>query len=126
MNPPWANGNLDEWLYRPVKLRGRPIHKHEMKFRWKRNDGQNGSFIFVPVVTQEDEDFSPESRKGLLVGLGWQPEIFDDISVRGRWENSTDYQEFVGYVTTNLELQNATSKGPNIYDEQRFNFSRLF
>lgn len=125
VNPPWNQGNLDEWLYRPVKLRGRPIHKHEMKFKWKRRDGQNGSYIFVPVVTQEDSDFSPESRNGLIVGLGWQPEFFDDIGNRSRIENSTDYQEFIGYVTTNPELQNATTKGPNIYDQQRFNFRKL-
>lgn len=94
-----------------------------MKFRWKRSDGQNGSYIFVPVVTQEDEDLTVESRKGLIVGLGWQPELFDNISVRGRWENSDEYQEFIGYVTTNPELQGATTKGPNIYDQQRFDFS---
>ena len=97
-----------------------------MKFRWKRADGQNGHYIFVPVVTQEDEEFSPESRKGLIVGLGWTPEIFEDISQRGRWENCEDYQEFVGYVTTNPELQSAGSKGANIYDQQRFDIRKKF
>lgn len=97
-----------------------------MKFRSLRADGQNGSFVYVPVVTQEDEEYSPESRKGLIVGLGWIPEIFDDISQRGRWENSEDYQEFVGYVTTNLDLQSSYLKGPNIYDQQRFDFRKFF
>lgn len=97
-----------------------------MKFRWKRADGQNGHLIFVPVVTQEDEDFSPESRKGLIVGLGWTPELFEDISQRGRWENCEDYQEFVGYVTNNPELQSAGSKGANIYDQQRFDVRKNF
>ena len=97
-----------------------------MKFRHKRGDGLDGSFIFVPVVTQEDENYSPESRKGLIVGLGWQPEVFDNISQRGRWENSDDYQEFVGYVTTNHELQSSSSKGANIYDQQKFDFRMLF
>lgn len=96
-----------------------------MKFRWNRADGQTGSYIFVPVVTQEDEEYTPESRRGLIVGLGWNPELFDDISQRGRWENSEDYQEFVGYVTTNPEFQSATSKGANIYDQQRFDFRRI-
>jgi hypothetical protein len=96
-----------------------------MKFRWKRRDGQNGSYSFVPVVTQEDSDFNPESRSGLIVGLGWQPEQFDDMTQRARIENSTDYQEYVGYVTTNPELQNATTKGPNIYDQQRFNVRKF-
>lgn len=123
VNPPWTNGNLDEWLYRPVKLRGRPIHRHEMQFRWKRSDGQNGSFVFVPLVTQEDEDFSPESRKGLILGLGWMPQLFENKTQRGRWEDSETYQEFIGYVTTNPELQNATTKAGNIYDQQLFDFS---
>lgn len=95
-----------------------------MKFPWKRADGQSGHYTFVPVVTQEDEEFSPESRKGLVVGLGWTPDLFDDISQRGRWENCEDYEEFVGYVTTNPELQGSYRKGANIYDQQRFDFRK--
>ena len=96
-----------------------------MKFHHQRADGQRGNYSFVPVVTQEDENYSPESRKGLIVGLGWTPALYSDISHRGRWENSEDYQEFVGYITTNPELQSAASKGPNIYDQQRFSIGRL-
>ena len=97
-----------------------------MKFAAKRPDGKLGSYIFVPVVTQEDENYAPESRKGLIVGLGWQPELFDDISQRGRWEDSEDYQEFTGFLTTNKELQQSPYRGANIYDQQKFDFRIIF
>ena len=97
-----------------------------MKFRWKRSDGQAGSYIFIPVVTVEDEDFSPESRRGLIVGLGWNPEIYDEISHRGIVQFGDEYKEYVGYVTNNPDLQSSYSKKGNIYDQQRFDFRKSF
>ena len=123
MHPPWADGNLDEWLYRPVKVRGRAVHKKEMKFRYDRY-GYRGSLHFVPLVTNEDADATEESREGLIFGIGWIPQNYDDVSNRFRFENSSDYQEFVGIVTTNQEIA-GKNKEPNIYDEQLFNVRML-
>ncbi len=115
---------MDEWLYRPVKVRGRPIHKKDMKFRVDRY-GFVGSMHFVPLVTNEDDDASHESREGLLLGLGWIPHNFDDVSNRFRFENSHDYQEFTGIVTTNEELAGRNSQA-NIYDEQKFDVRHYY
>lgn len=124
VNPPWNYDNLDEWLYRPVKISGRAIHSHEMKFEFARGEFR-GSFVFVPVVTREDKDKTNQSREGLIVGLGWIPHQFDHIWNRGNWENSWTSQDFVGIVTTNEELQNRGTDA-NIYDEQLFEVSRSF
>lgn len=122
VNPPWNHDNLDEWLYRPVKIRGRPVHRLEMHFDKPRLNHEGG-FVFVPVVTQEDEECTLESRKGLIVGLGWSPERYRHVQQRPRWENTWDYQEFTGIVTTNEELQ-VGKKQPNIANEQLFKISR--
>lgn len=81
-----------------------------------------GSSIFLPVITQEDEESSYASRKGLIVGLGWIPSSFEAPANRGRWENFLEPQTYTGFVTTNEELQG--TKGANIYDEQLWDFSR--
>lgn len=121
MNPPWVSGSLEDWLYRPVQVTGRPNHSKEMKFRVDRIKFQ-GSSLFVPVITQEDEDSSYASRKGLIVGLGWIPHKVDSPAMRGRWENFLEPQTYTGFVTTNEELQG--SKGANIYDQQLWDFSK--
>lgn len=95
-----------------------------MKFRADRGDF-NGSWLFVPVVTREDEDYTEQSREGLIVGLGWIPSQFDHVWNRGRWEQVTNHQEFVGIVTTNEELQNL-NRGHNVFDEQAFDVSTIF
>jgi cytochrome oxidase assembly protein ShyY1 len=121
VTPPWVTGKLEDWLYRPVQVTGRPNHSKEMKFPVKRLNFE-GRSLFVPVITEEDEESSYGSRKGLIVGLGWIPKSVDSPASRGRWENFLDTQNYVGYVTTNEELQNGT--GGNIYDEQLFDFSK--
>ena len=94
-----------------------------MKFRYDRY-GYRGSLHFVPLVTNEDADATEESREGLIFGIGWIPQNYDDVSNRFRFENSSDYQEFVGIVTTNQEIA-GKNKEPNIYDEQLFNVRML-
>lgn len=120
VTPPWVSGKLEDWLYRPVQVTGRPNHSKEMKFQVDRLQFR-GSSLFVPVITQEDEESTFASRKGLIVGLGWIPQSVDAPSLRGRWENFMDPQTYVGFVTTNEELQNGT--GANVYDEQLWDFS---
>merc|ERR1712054_587618 len=33
VNFPWNHDNLDEWLYRPIKVKGRKIERLEMNFK---------------------------------------------------------------------------------------------
>lgn len=122
VNPPWANGNLDEWLYRPVKIRGRAVHSKEMAFRYDRY-GYEGNLTFIPLVTREDFSNLSYLREGLILGIGWIPSNYDSPSNRERWENTEDYIDYVGIVTTNEEI-NGKDKVPNIYDDQHFSVSR--
>ena len=69
---PWNHDNIDEWLYRPVKVSGRQIHKHAMFPREKRYDYPGVHYI-LPVVTREDTELTAESRQGLLINKGWMP-----------------------------------------------------
>lgn len=74
VNFPWNHDNLDEWLYRPVKLKGRKIFKHSL--RVDKNMGPSYGFHhFVPIVTKEASDRDPETRNGIWVNLGWAPEF---------------------------------------------------
>lgn len=123
VNPPWNHDNLHEWLYRPVKVRGRSIHSKEMWFDVDRL-GFKGVAIFLPLVTKEDEEFSYESREGLLLGTGWMPNNFRHVTNRGRWENTQDYIEHVGIVTTNEELYNPWSTQGNVYGEQYYSIRK--
>ena len=64
VNPPWTHDNLDEWLYRPVKLTGRQIHRLAMQPHVQHGP-MGGMHYIIPVVTQEDEERNHDSRKGL-------------------------------------------------------------
>lgn len=125
VNPPWANGNLSEWLYRPVKVRGRKIHRKEMKFS-KPRAGFQGNMLFLPLVTKEDEQYTEESREGLILGLGWIPQLFSDVVDRREgFQETYNYLEFVGVVTRNEELTHNFIKKPNYWDEQEFNIGKI-
>ena len=74
VNFPWNHDNIDEWLFRPVKVKGRQIHKHTMFPRNKRADFPGAHYI-LPLVTNEDDEWTHESRQGILVNKGWIPEM---------------------------------------------------
>lgn len=74
VNFPWNHDNIDEWLYRPVKFSGRQIHKHTMYPRQKRLDFP-GAYYILPIVTKEDDEWTHESRQGILLNKGWIPEM---------------------------------------------------
>lgn len=57
VNPPWNASNINEWLYRPIRIRGRPIHSKAM-YLFRREMGHNGYEYVVPYVTKENEDQS--------------------------------------------------------------------
>lgn len=95
---------------------GRETHKVEMKIKGSRGEF-DGSWLFFPVVTKEDEDYTQESREGFILGAGWMPGRFDNVWNRGKWENVWNQQEFVGIVTTGDELQYKCT-GHNVCDDQ--------
>lgn len=107
-----------------MKVRGRKIHRKEMHFDWRR-EGCNGTMVFVPLVTEEGPKYEEETRKGVILGLGWQPIQYKEIPTRGRWEETFKYHEFVGIVTRNEELTKNFFKKPNIFDEQLFSVGTL-
>lgn len=122
-NPPWAKGNLEDWLYRPVKVRGRPVHRHEMKFAVDRNHFK-GISTYVPLVTKEDEECTLESREGLILGYGWFPKKQDHVSDRHRWETSWNAESYIGYVSTGQDLP---YKGEgNVANEQMFDIRSFY
>ena len=107
-----------------MKVRGRKIHRKEMHFDWRRQ-GCDGTMVFVPLVTEEGPKYEEETRKGLILGLGWQPMQYKDVPSRGRWEETFKYLDFVGIVTRNEELTKSFFKKANIFDEQLFSVGML-
>lgn len=69
---PWNHDNIDEWLYRPVKVKGRFVYKHAAIFD-KPRLGYLGGHMFVPFITKENENLDYDSRKGIIVNRGWTP-----------------------------------------------------
>ena len=67
VSAPWNKNNLDEWLYRTVRVTGRPIHgkaiyipRNEViiVFKIEYKYGKEGFEYIVPFVTKENEDHS--------------------------------------------------------------------
>lgn len=54
-NPPWTPSNLNEWLYRPVRVKGRPLHYLGIYIP-RIEFGKPGYEYVVPLVTKEDKD----------------------------------------------------------------------
>ena len=71
-NFPWNHDNIDEWLYRPVKIVGRPIYRQLIRPRVFEGFTP-GYHLITPIVTDEDENFHPDTRKGILLNQGWCP-----------------------------------------------------
>ena len=57
VHPPWNQENLSEWLYRPVRITGRPIHYKAM-YVPRYELGKAGYEYVVPFVTRENKDQS--------------------------------------------------------------------
>lgn len=72
VNFPWNSSNIDQWVYRPVKIKGRQIHKHTM-FPERYRETCPGADYIVPLVTKEDDVWSVDSREGILLNKGYIP-----------------------------------------------------
>lgn len=55
VSPPWNTSNLKEWLYRPVRITGRPLHYLGMYIP-REEYAKHGFEYVVPLVTKENED----------------------------------------------------------------------
>lgn len=97
----WNEENLNEWLYRPVKISGRPIHS-KAKLVPRIKYGHRGYDYIVPLVTDEQEDGS--QRKGILLNMGWMPRQWKQIGSRLKIEDAS-LQTFIAYVSLNSELE---------------------
>lgn len=97
---PWNKENLKNWLYRPVKITGRPIHNKAMMVP-RTVEGYKGYDYILPLVTSENEDGSVQ--EGVLLNKGWIPHEYYHVGARWRIENSLP-QTFEGYVSLNSEL----------------------
>jgi len=42
----------------------------------KLRNGQVGAHMLQPLITEEDEELSPESRKGIIVNRGYTPKNY--------------------------------------------------
>lgn len=102
MNPPWNESNLKEWLYRRVKVTGRPIHKdtmfvpiHDLSF------SLHGYEYLVPLVTREDSEGL--NQEGFLLAKGFIPYLYREANARYKMEDVNE-QTFIAYVTQLPEL----------------------
>lgn len=57
VNFPWNSSNMKEWLYRPIRVTGRPMH-YKTIFIPDRVHNYPGYAYIVPLVTRENEDSS--------------------------------------------------------------------
>eukprot|EP01017_Pseudomicrothorax_dubius_P045986 TRINITY_DN8039_c0_g4_i1.p1 TRINITY_DN8039_c0_g4~~TRINITY_DN8039_c0_g4_i1.p1 ORF type:complete len:335 (+),score=89.52 TRINITY_DN8039_c0_g4_i1:62-1006(+) len=129
VHPPWTDGRINEWLFRRVRITGRPDHSQAMLVpRWV--NGYFGYDYIVPLITRETEDGS--KTWGLLLNKGWIPHEYEHPGSRYRIEDSSP-QTFEGYVTRNEDLSrqsafdgNSPTKGRNrwthvdLHDMARF------
>jgi surfeit locus 1 family protein len=79
VNYPWANGNVNEWEYKLVELKG--YFKDERFFVRRTKDGRLGYLVFAPFVTakqtlervKRENVVNGEVEFSLFVNLGWVP-----------------------------------------------------
>lgn len=125
INPPWANGNLDKWLYRLVKFNARETHSREFLIP-KKHEYYAGYDMIVPFVIKETDDLL--ERKGVLVRLGWMQHEYKHSTTRVLVQpNVETKREVIGYVSDCEDLQNKNlfRKG-NAYDEQRWIWNHYY
>jgi len=126
VNFPWNDENLNEWLYRPIKVKGRKIERLEMNF--KEYYGQTpGATCMVPIVTKEDAERTMDSRSGLIINLGWMHHSVLNRHVRStRAMDSDNIYEFVGFVTEGERYKCWFGKKANICCEQLVRFGDFY
>ncbi|CAD8048601.1 unnamed protein product [Paramecium sonneborni] len=104
VSPPWNSSNLNEWLYRRVRVKGRPLHYKQMMV--PRTEFYKPGFeCVVPLVTKEDADQTVQ--EGLLVSLGFVPYEYKEIPDRFKLEDAS-VQQFDCFLSQLPELQDNT------------------
>lgn len=127
VNFPWNHGNLDEWLYRPIKIKGRFIYKHASIFEKKRS-GQTGGHMFVPLITQENENLDYNTRKGIIVNRGWAPHNYKIAHLPSYFmDDCMTPTDVIAYVSVGEQHTGGIlNKKANVSDEQRFEMGHLY
>lgn len=128
VNFPWNHDNIDEWLYRPVKVTGRFIYKHKMIFD-RRNYGQAGGHLMLPMITKENEELEYDSRQGIIVNKGWTP--IDPLTTHfDKYMGVSDVhlpREITAYVSVGEQHTGGIlGKKPNVVDEQRWSIGNFY
>ncbi|CAD8142043.1 unnamed protein product [Paramecium octaurelia] len=101
VSPPWNSSNLNEWLYRRVRVTGRPLHYLQMMV--PRTEFQKPGYeCVVPFVTKENADQTVQ--EGLLVSLGFVPYEYKEVPDRHKLEDSS-VQSFDCFLSQLPELQ---------------------
>lgn len=93
---PWTNENLNEWLYRPVKITGREIHNKAILLP-RKMEGYHGFEYFVPIVTKENEEST--YKEGIYINKGWMPWEYQHTASRFKIENSFTPETHVAFVS---------------------------
>jgi len=125
VNFPWNHDNLQEWLYRPIKIKGRVVHRNTTRAPY--NMGQSYGFhSFIPLITKEAEDRDPATRNGIYVNLGWSPEWTREAQFMVHDWNSRDYIEYTGYVSVGEEHNKFLFKKANVACEQWMNMQDFY
>lgn len=124
-NFPWNHDNIDEWLYRPVKIVGRPIYRQLIRPRVFEGFTP-GYHLITPIVTDEDENFHPDTRKGILLNQGWCPLFTLPFqNMMHEWDSSKPV-EYTAFVSQGEDHRKFFRQGGNIDCEQKFEMNEFY
>ena len=70
VNFPWNKDNIDEWYFRPVRIKGRFDYGRTMP-EFADMYKNPGAYAYTPLITKEDENL--ENRSGIVVMTGFYP-----------------------------------------------------
>lgn len=122
---PWNKDNLDEWLYRPIKVFGRQIPRQQCKAN-KYRGGIHGFHLIMPVVTDEPEDRDLDKRKGILVNRGWMHNLFRNENMVFEPQDNEYPQTFIGYLSDGEDHKKFFLQEANIITEQKLDLNNFY
>ena len=125
VNFPWNDSNLDEWLYRPIIVKGRPIFRHSMYIQNDQVKAKGSNWI-VPLVTQEPATAARAQPNGILLNLGWMPGMYTTNTNSNFSLRVSEEQEYMTVLTTGEDLKrDIGSRKSNSWSEQHFSINEF-